>query len=248
MKNKRLLIISVIVVLIVVIGMIWAIHYVSYGVANPFGSASCGADFDSGFQKAVSQNNPAFCLTADLEHIHQYKGLKGNLYCSVPQTGLMQSEGAISTGDVSGCLQAMVEATHDVKACTLLPHEDLCYFTLARITGDQSYCDQISTAGNEPIKRACLSRDDQTFQGIISPMDGNVTHASLALCDKDTNCSTARPMQDYSLVMTNDTSIMDKDYNYTSLASLVGHRVLISGIIDATSTTIQAHTIKEIRN
>jgi len=153
----RITISIVIISSIILIVGYFALEYFSSGTLS---SASCGSSFDSGFRKAVVDNNPNFCLTFDLTSINQYRNLEGYNYCSAPQAGSFDNNNAngISRGDVEGCLKVFALQTHNSQACDLVTvsfQRDSCFFTLANRTGNQEYCNSI---GDDMTKKVCLSR------------------------------------------------------------------------------------------
>jgi hypothetical protein len=83
---------------------------------------NCGGDFAEEFNKAVSDNNPNFCLEFNGNLITNYhKSSKGGYYCKSPKVGLMDEQWSIRKSDFrTSCLSAFGAATKNVKACNLM--------------------------------------------------------------------------------------------------------------------------------
>jgi hypothetical protein len=153
------LIYSVLTLVIIFLVGTWAWRYATTGIIIPFGSASCGENFENGFKQAVAANNPSFCLSADLQNINQYRNIYGYPYCSIPVTGHMTTNAGagLSRGNIDQCLETMAVATQNVESCDLIKDslpKDSCYFVLARNTHNPSYCSQVSDISTKNI---CLT-------------------------------------------------------------------------------------------
>jgi hypothetical protein len=238
MKHKKWLIYSLLVLVLIFLVGAWAVRYMAYGVIIPFGSTSCGANFDDGFKKAVAENNPAFCLSADLENVNQYRNIEGYMYCSIPRVGLMKADGGMPRGSVDYCLSNMAEATQNVEACDLMKGpKDSCYLVLAKSTKNFSYCSKISDTST---KNVCLSMNDQGFEGVVESVNVKSSPPSAVISVGQTT---------YIVDITARTKIIDSNWNYTQLANLkIGGTVTVSGTFSTDGKTVEASNIKEVNN
>jgi hypothetical protein len=156
MKKFLKVVIYILIALIIVFLLgVLAFRYFAYGT---LGTASCGSDFDSGFKNAITENNPNFCLTFDLNNLKQYKNNEGYDYCRAPQAGKFNTSSinGLSRGNIDNCLEIFAQQTHNPEACNLMKtfEKDICFLRLAKNTGNFDYCNSI---GDQSMKDVCQS-------------------------------------------------------------------------------------------